>query len=487
MSPLSPSHRPRGPRALAALTVLAVAGGALVAAGPATAATAPTTRTVTTTQTVVITPSDDAYTDSAVPKRVTGTATKLVASHGSGVTKTALLKFVVPPAPKGGVVAKAALAFTAERALPARVDLRALSSSAWSEQTVSHSSGIRPTTTLATAKPATGSKALAFDLSKLVLPGRTQSFGVTAPAGVAPLMSAEATTGRPQLTVTYTVTTTVLVPAPAPAPVAKTQVMIGMAAPVGQWDLRVAQSGGVDSRRVFDDLATPDFGIATAHSEAAAGRMAILSFKVPGNDWAGVAAGRYDVQLKALAQSLAAVKGKVFVTLHHEPTGDGLPSSYAAMMRRALPILGAPANVDAGPIVNGFWFSKTAMGYTDAEIAQWLPADVLKVSEVVAADTYQGGDASKPGEDAGVKIKGMSAWANRVGVTRLGIGEYNGVDARSITAAGDAVLADPRFVFAAIYNSDVHNRAGIDWTLTGDRLEAFKATVAKARAARSAG
>ena len=483
MSPVSPSPRRRGSRSMAALTVLAVAGGALLGAGPATAASSPTTRTVTTTQTVLITPSDDAYTDSAVPKRVTGTSTKVVASNESGTTKTALLKFVVPPAPKGGVVAKAALGFTAERALPARVDLRALSSSSWSEQTVSYASGVRPTTTLATAKPVPGSKVLSFDVSKLVLPGKTQGFGVTAPAGVAPLLSAEAATGRPQLAVTYTVTTTVVVP----APVAKTQVLIGMATPAGQWDLRVAQSGGVDSRRVFDDLATPDFGITTARTEAAAGRMAILSFKVPGDDWAGVAAGRYDGQLKALAQSLAAVKGRVFVTLHHEPTGDGLPSSYAAMMRRALPILGAPTNVDAGPIVNGFWFSKTAMGYTDAEIAQWLPADVLKVSELVAADTYQGGDASKPGEDAGVKIKGMSAWANRVGVKRLGIGEYNGVDARSITAAGDAIIADPRFVFAAIYNSDVHNREGINWTLTGDRLEAFKATVAKARAARSAG
>ena len=171
------------------------------------------------------------------------------------------------------------------------------------------------------------------------------------------------------------------------------------------------------------------------------------------------------------------------MTLHHEPTGDGTPADYAAMMRHALPILGAPSNVDAGPIVNGFWFSKTNMGYTDAEINQWLPANVLSVSEVVASDTYQGGNASAPGENAGVKIRGMSAWADRVGgVNRLGIGEYNGVDAASITAAGNAILADDRFVFAAIYNSSVNNREGIDWKLSGDRLEAFKQTVARARA-----
>ena len=100
----------------------------------------------------------------------------------------------------------------------------------------------------------------------------------------------------------------------------------------------------------------------------------------------------------------------------------------------------------------------------------------------MAADTYQGGTTANPGENAGVKITRLSAWADRVGVERLGLGEYNGLDAASITAAGNAILADDRFVFAAIFNSSNNNRAGVDWTLTGDRLTAFKATVAAARA-----
>jgi hypothetical protein len=177
---------------------------------------------------------------------------------------------------------------------------------------------------------------------------------------------------------------------------------------------------------------------------------------------------------------LAALGGKVFVTLHHEPSGDGTAANYAAMLRHTLPILAVPANVYAGPIVNGFWWSNGSQGLTDAEIAQWLPADVLKVSEVVAADTYQGGTATSPGENAGVKIANMSKWATRVGVKHLGIGEYNGLDAASITAAGNAVLSDPRFMFADIFNSNNNNRDGVSWQLVGDRLTAFKATVAKA-------
>ncbi len=458
-------------RTLSGLLVSAVAGSALLATGPAQAATYTVGPSVTTT-TVTVVPSDDAYLDSAAPYRNTGSAVKVVASKVGIPTKTALFKFTVPAAPEHGVLSGARLELTANRNLPARVDLRRLSSTSWNEKTVMVKTGVTATDTLASLAPAADSKALSFDVQKFVSPATTQGFGVTTPAGTAELISKEAAAGHPRLVLTYTVTT-------------QSTVRIGMNTPKDLWDVRLAESGGVDSRRIFDDLATPDFGINLAKSEAAAGRMPILSFKVPANDWAGVAQGKYDAQLKSLATELSKVDGQVFVTLHHEPVGDGTPTNYAAMMRRALPILGAPANVDAGPIVNGFWWSKTAMGYTDAEIAQWLPADVLAVSEVVAADTYQGGDATKPGENAGVKIARMSAWADRVGVKRLGIGEYNGVDAASITAAGDALLADPRFVFAAIFNSNVNNRDGINWALTGDRLAAFQETVAKSRAARS--
>jgi hypothetical protein len=70
---------------------------------------------------------------------------------------------------------------------------------------------------------------------------------------------------------------------------------------------------------------------------------------------------------------------------------------------------------------------------------------VRKVSDVIGADTYDGG-----GEDAGVKIHRMSAWADRVGVSRLGIGEFNGQSAAAITHATDAVKSDHRFVWACV-------------------------------------
>ena len=281
--------------------------------------------------------------------------------------------------------------------------------------------------------------------------------------GLAPATAEVAPSVRPALTTT--------------TPVVK----MGMSAPRDEWSARLAEVGGVDARRIFSDLASPDGALKIAVTEVAAGRMPVLSFKVPGNDWSGAAAGKYDAALKALTAKLDALPGRVFVTLHHEPVGDGTATDYAAMQRRVLPILGAPSNVDAGVIVNGFWWSAGAQGYTDAEIAQWLPASVLRVAEVVAADTYQGGTPTQPGEYAAVKIRRMSQWATRTGVKRLGLGEYNGLNGAAIKAAGAAVLEDPRFSFACIFNSNVNNREGIDWTLTGERLTAFRATVKEAR------
>jgi hypothetical protein len=234
----------------------------------------------------------------------------------------------------------------------------------------------------------------------------------------------------------------------------------------------------VYARRLFGNLSSPSGIIALAQSELAAGRMPILSFKLPNDDWAGAAAGKYDTSLRNLAARLDDLPGRVFVAIHHEPANDGTPNAYAAMQRRVLPILSPPANVDAGVIVNGYWWSAMAAGYTDAEIAQWLPSDVLRGAEVVGADTYQGGTSASPGEDASAKIRRLSQWAGRVGVSRLGIGEYNGLTATAIKTAGDAILADPRFVFAAVFNSAENNRSGVNWQLSGDRLTAFKRTVA---------
>lgn len=258
----------------------------------------------------------------------------------------------------------------------------------------------------------------------------------------------------------------------------RARTVIGMATPVAQWNARLAEVGPVKARRLFGELDAPDRLVALTTSETQAGRLPVLSVKVPLNDWRGMGDGRYDGMLHALGRRLHdATSGglRPFLAVHHEPQGDGSPTDYAHMQRRALSILGEYANLDVGVIVNGFWFSPKAQGLPDTEVAQWLPQDVLDLCETVACDTYHGGTTAAPGESAAPKVRGFSAWATRLGLDSLGLGEWNGLTAQAILDTGDAIAADPRFRFACVYNSEANNRDGVSWVLTGDRLTAFQA------------
>ena len=162
----------------------------------------------------------------------------------------------------------------------------------------------------------------------------------------------------------------------------------------------------------------------------------------------------------------------MFVAVHHEPAKDGTAADWSKMQVRALPILGVGADVKVGVIGNGWWWSATNQGYTDAEIAAWITPAVISVSDVIAGDTYQSTTTS---EESAPKIKRMGAWARRVGgVKALGVGEFNGPTAIGITNAAAALKADPMFAWGCMWNAT----AGIATVLTGDRLTAFKKALA---------
>jgi hypothetical protein len=200
----------------------------------------------------------------------------------------------------------------------------------------------------------------------------------------------------------------------------------------------------------------------------------VMSFKTTGYTWAQVAAGDADAKLRALATKLSALSCDGFVALHHEPAGDGAAADWAAMQIHALPILGGPSGgeVEVGVIGNGWWFSPSKQGYTDAEIAAYITPGVKAVSDVIASDTYQMTDTS---EEAAPKIIGMAAWARRTGgVKALGLGEFNAATPAAITNATNALAADPMYAWGCLWNADL-NTVHI---LSGDRLVAFKTALA---------
>lgn len=261
---------------------------------------------------------------------------------------------------------------------------------------------------------------------------------------------------------------------PPPPPAKKA--LLGMSAPADLWDQRVREVGpGLQARRIF--LTGFDASLSKAQEACNDGMYPVLSFKTGGYTWAQVAAGNADAELRALATRLNALTCDSFTAIHHEPAKDGAAKDWAAMQVHALPIVGGAigGKVKVGVIGNGWWWSANAQGYTDAEIADYIPPAVIAVSDVIASDTYQ---TSPTGEEPAPKMIRMAQWARRVGGVRaLGVGEFNGHTAASITNAAAALAADPLFAWGCVWNSD-GGEGGIATPLEGDRLQAFRAALA---------
>jgi hypothetical protein len=260
----------------------------------------------------------------------------------------------------------------------------------------------------------------------------------------------------------------------APAAAASAKAMLGMSAPSNLWAQRVKEVGpGLQARRVFVNSFTGSLSVAAQACNA--GMYPVVSFKTGSYSWSQVAAGKADAELRSMAAKLAALPCNVFVAIAHEPDGDGTPADWSSMQVHALPLLGPDPGVKVGVIGNGWWWSGTSKGLSDAEIAAWIPRSVISVSDVIAGDTYQ---ATATGEDPATKIARMGAWARRVGgVKALGVGEFNAQTAAGITSATQALGHDPLFAWGCLWNAYGPGAANAS-VLTGDRLAAFKSALA---------
>ena len=249
--------------------------------------------------------------------------------------------------------------------------------------------------------------------------------------------------------------------------------LLGMSAPLQFWDQRVSEVGsGLQARRLF--FTGFDASLSKATEACHDGMYPVISFKTGSYTWAQVAAGNADAALKTLHSRLAALPCSLFVAIHHEPATDGPAADWAKMQVHALPILGGPAggNIKVGVIGNGWWFSPSSQGLTDAQIAAYITPGVKKVSDVIASDTYQ---MTSTSEEAAPKIKGMAAWARRTGgVKALGLGEFNAATASAITNATTALGNDHLYAWGCLWNADLSTVT----VLSGARLTAFRTALA---------
>ena len=258
---------------------------------------------------------------------------------------------------------------------------------------------------------------------------------------------------------------------PPSKPASGGKALLGMSAPAQYWDQRVKEVGsGLQARRLF--FTSFDASLSKATQACGDGMYPVMSFKTGSYSWAQIAAGNADAALRTLHARLAALPCAVFVAIHHEPATDGAAADWAAMQVHALPILGVGADVKVGVIGNGWWWSAGTKGYTDAQIADYITPGVIKVSDVIAGDTYQ---MTASAEEAAPKITRMGAWARRVGgVKALGVGEFNAPTAAGISHATTALAADPMFAWGCLWNANLNSVT----VLSGDRLTAFQKALA---------
>jgi hypothetical protein len=253
-----------------------------------------------------------------------------------------------------------------------------------------------------------------------------------------------------------------------------------MSAPATLWAQRVSEVGpGLASRRIFADLASGAGSqiklVEAAHS---AGMLPVISYKV-GGDIAGAVAGKYNAVAEQAAAKLASYGYPTAVTFWHEPNPDISAADYVKASKQILPAF-KQGKLKVGPILNGWLLDNQ-----QSLFASFAPDEMFQLWDWFGIDTYESGTASSPGKvKPAVRIPAMANFVKSRGANLpLGVGEYNGLSAATITAAGDALLSTPKVWFGCIWNNDGPTGS----VLTGDRLTAFQKTLADPRCKRARG
>jgi len=244
--------------------------------------------------------------------------------------------------------------------------------------------------------------------------------------------------------------------------------LIGMNAPASDWAQRVSEVGpGLGARRIFADLAAgPGSQIGLVEAAHNAGLLPVVSYKC-GGDIAGAKAGKFNTVAEQAATKLASYGFPTAVTFWHEPNPDLSGADYVAASKQILPAF-KQGQLKVGPILNGWLLDNQ-----QSLFASFAPDEMFDLWDWFGIDTYESGNA-KPAD----RIPALAKFVSSRGADLpLGVGEYNGYSAATIAAAGDALLSTPNVWFGCVFN----NTGGIGEVLTGDRLTAFRQTLADPR------
>jgi hypothetical protein len=345
----------------------------------------------------------DSYVAQAAPRRAYGTAPTLVAGSARSNARVTFLKFAVRGIPAGATDVRATLVLNGvSRQLPQAIEVRKVATTGWTERKLTRATA--PAVGKVLVKHRTDRRAVTqrIPLGSVVKRDGTFALAVTSPStkDVAVFRSKESGSKGPQLEVKYrvpaapkarpsaspTVSPTVAPSAaptptetPTPTPTASpTMTPVGCAPRfpgdpgcTGEMFYGASVEGGDPTKlesetghklslyRSYMHADTPASKLGSrASADVAAGRLPLISTKVPGS-WAAVANGTHDAWLLERIRVLAAVPGPVWLALHHEPSGDGIPADWVRMQQHARRLIDANStNIALVGILNGWDFKQ---------------------------------------------------------------------------------------------------------------------------------
>jgi hypothetical protein len=156
-----------------------------------------------------------------------------------------------------------------------------------------------------------------------------------------------------------------------------------------------------DSGRTPNALSVPNGPMALAALDAHAhNRLPLLSWHVPGSQWAGGAAGSHDAEIDAWIAWCEAQAKPIFWVVNHEPEGDGYAASdYRAWMQhiRSRIAVWEAANGPRQRLTFLMCLVAATFSGNKGGMAAWWPGD--GVVDVVGLDHY--GDGNSPTFAAG--------------------------------------------------------------------------------------
>lgn len=256
--------------------------------------------------------------------------------------------------------------------------------------------------------------------------------------------------------------------------------LIGSSSRVADWEERKvmleATGGHLEARRIFLGSITDTDTVGMLQACNNQNLVPVVSCAVGGTfTWAQIRAGNADGAITTLANRIKNTMGTrpIYVTINHEPDkqsdpktvgegGDG--ADFGPMLVRAANIVrGIYPQAKVGPILNGWWFSAQARGFTDAQINYWMDASARAQFDFIAADHYAALDES---ERAITRAQRHVAYLNRVGFAgSAGIGETNGWTPADLNDMFNYAKTNPKFAggFALLWNSTVPNAQPDDW------------------------